>query len=328
MKAKLLAVSFMAAVMLSEWANATGQSRYGCTWWDTSTSTAASFDTVAFQRAAPSNILLKNVAVGGVMASYPINIDKGYTRCDIDRLPGQVRVSFGVNTVMPLVGGIYQTGLSGVGIRFSNSQSLIPGGYSYRNAPSVIASVGMNTMEIVRTGELVREGVIDFDFELIGVVQDWEAFRGRYFGQGKVSRLGYFEGCKGDDLNVQMGRVAIQQIGQMRPRPFTLSVLCSGGPAKGEKLPVKVYFEGSTAGPGVLRLTPGGAEGFGISLKTTGGLNLPFARSQALGMDWVRSEMGGERYSFEAVADYISLAGSGAKPGVANATLSYILEYD
>lgn len=96
----------------------------------------------------------------------------------------------------------------------------------------MIADVGLIKMEIVRTGELVREGVIDFDFELIGVVQDWEAFRGRYFGQGQVSRLGYFEGCKGDDLNVQMGRVAIQQIGQMRSRPFTLSVLCSGGPLK------------------------------------------------------------------------------------------------
>ncbi|MGU1789820.1 fimbrial protein [Pseudomonas aeruginosa] len=288
-------------------------------------------NTVITSISSPASIDLKRVPIGDIMAVHEFDIGRYYVKCDSGSV-SMLNFVFGLKnfgSAKDDFNGVYRTNLPGVGVRFkSNGNWVIPGSYSYPNAPALVAKIGVIKMEVVRTGEVVNEGMADFDFELSSKAHNWEAFRVKYVGKSRVSRQSYMEGCRGEDLNVQMGKIAMQQIGEAKSRPFSLSVLCKGGPTAGNKLPVKIYFEGNSPGPGLLELTPGGAEGVGISLKTTGGLNFPFSKAKALGMDWVRTELDGERYSISAMAGYVGFSRGLIKPGVANATLTYVLEYE
>lgn len=288
-------------------------------------------NTVIISINSPASIDLKRVPIGDVMAVHKFGIGRYYVKCDSKSVP-MLNFVFGLKnfgSAKDDFDGVYRTNLPGVGVRFKpNDIWVIPGSYSFPNAPANVTKIGEIKMEVVRTGEVVNEGMADFDFELSSKVNNWEAFRVKYVGKSRVSRQSYMEGCRGEDLNVQMGKIAMQQIGETKSRPFSLSVLCKGGPTAGAKLPVKVYFQGASPGPGLLELTPGGAEGVGISLKTTSGMNLPFSKEKALGMDWVRTELDGERYSISAMAGYVGFSRGLIKPGVANAILTYVLEYE
>ncbi|MCP1482003.1 type 1 fimbria pilin [Pseudomonas chlororaphis] len=137
-----------------------------------------------------------------------------------------------------------------------------------------------------------------------------------------IKTQSYFSDCTGvEKLNITMGRILIEKLEKDEEPSFNLDELCSGM-AAGTKVPVKVYFEGSSDGPGRLNLEPGGATGVEISLLNDRGVKLPFSQGNALSMTWIRSEPKGEIYRLPVVANYVKKSSQKIVPRKANATLN------
>ncbi|MDF3202867.1 fimbrial protein [Pseudomonas sp. 1912-s] len=227
---------------------------------------------------------------------------------------------------------VYKTGLAGVGIRF---QSLDPDLYGTIPQERELANTNYKSINIiktlriylVRTSREVTSGEIDMNFTIHQYVNGWNTADIKIVGTTKVQSENYFSGCSGvEKLNISMGRIPIGDLGS-KQTPFNLDVLCSGLPA-GTKVPVNVYFEGDSDGPGRLNLEPGGAQGVEISLVNDRGAKLPFSLGGALAMTWIRSEPQGEIYRLPVVAEYAKKSSQKAGAGRANATLNYVLEYN
>ncbi len=131
---------------------------------------------------------------------------------------------------------------------------------------------------------------------------------------------------------VKMGRPAAEQVkrGSVQDVPFALDVVCEGlNPTV--KPPVKVYFEGNSVRDGLLNLEgvgqPGVAKGVAISLTNDKNVALPFSQDKAVALDWQSSGPGTEMYRFAAKARYVP-TGTEVAAGKADATLTYVLEYN
>eukprot|EP01133_Synstelium_polycarpum_P005897 gene5897-6825_t len=273
---------------------------------------------------------LRNVPVGSVMAktsmydSFPSRLscsprprfwDNGYI------IEGEQLVEGFTN--------VYKSGLAGVGIRFLHyNTTILP--YSYHGSTETFTyanGVPYVTVEFVRTSRDVVSGEAFINFKISTMLNGWKSSELFISGTTKLQSQAYFSGCTGvDKVNIPMGRVAIGEL-DAKPTPFNLDVLCSGAPA-GTKLPVKVYFEGSSDGPGRLNLEPGGAKGVDISLTNDRGVALPFSQGSALSMTWTRTQPQGELYRLPVVAKYEKKGALKVEVGKANATLNYILEYN
>ncbi|MFJ1253851.1 fimbrial protein [Cupriavidus sp. CuC1] len=149
----------------------------------------------------------------------------------------------------------------------------------------------------------------------------------------KVVNPVFFEGCMPLDKvrNVPMGKELARgiQAGTASKKDFSFEIRCEGKPNK--LPPVKVYFQGDSPAAGMLRLSdagkPGVASGVGIALTNNRGVKLPFSGASTIALDWRRSETGGEVYGFSGIASYAPIGGE-VKPGRANATMTYVLDYN
>ncbi|CAI8711875.1 fimbrial protein [Pseudomonas chlororaphis] len=155
-------------------------------------------------------------------------------------------------------------------------------------------------------------------------------------GQGTTELVNdvYFSGCEsvGAAVNVQMGKQTIQHIknGSAREVPFNFDVRCSGLKS-GAKVPVKVYFEGTSQADGMLKLSKlgqaGVAAGVGISLVNDKGVKLPFDIARSVALDWNRDAADGSIYRFSGKAKYAPTGGE-MKPGKGDATMSFVINYN
>lgn len=274
------------------------------------------------------SVNLNQVKVGGVMSYYYILVPRSLSlKCP---LAGTARINWRYVPQLPLVDGyadVYRSNLPGVGIRFNTDRGMSG---SFKNESALVAPL-METLEIqlIRTGRGQVTGLLDMNFALDYQMNDWTPARFKLGGTTRLTGSGYFSGCVGvEKLSIPMGRVMASRIGEGQPRAFNLDVLCAGLPA-GSKLPVKVYFEGNSAGPGRLDLTPGGATGVEIALTTdNAAMKLPFTRAGALDMAWTRTEATGELYRLPISAQYVRKGTEAVGAGRADAVLNYILEYN
>ncbi|WP_146036041.1 fimbrial protein [Pseudomonas sp. LFM046] len=300
--------------------------------------------TEQFLGAFPASVTLKAANIGQVMAEFTQPFGTSHSwECWV--------ATFGMKAITSTLAldgtseNIFQTGIPGVGIRFRfNSTSsywginryppfstrLLPGATVQIWSPSTV------TVQFIRIAMEVGRGDItafDINSEIY-----WGSNKPvKVTGTGlktKIVNNIYYTSCynPSPDPTVNMGRPAAAHIkrGEVTEHPFALSIRCDGlNPTT--KPPVKIYFEGDSPSDGRLKLTgqaqPGVANGVGISLKDDKGTPLPFAKDRALSLTWQRSAVNAEFYRFSGKAKYIATGGN-IKPGSANATMTYILEYN
>ena len=294
---------------------------------------AGSQNKISYNVIAPAEVsLLGGVPIGGrlgISGSIRVWTNTTLIVCALPTVPYALSVSRG-----ELAQGftdVYKTGIPGVGVRFlnrnqPNSGAAIPFTVESptNNGLTVIGSL---SIEYIRIGRDVAQGTALMDYTIQFAIDGWNAVDINIGGSTILRTQEYFSGCSGiDKLNIPMGRVSVGDFGT-RQQSFNLDVLCSGG-RPGRRVPVRVYFEGSSDGPGRLNLEPGGAQGVEISLVNNRGVRLPFAQGSAMNMTWTRSEPNGELYRLPVVAEYARKASERVRGGAANATLNYILEYN
>lgn len=281
----------------------------------------------------PSRILeMKKVPIGQVMATFKLatKMDNKFIKCPISTNP-RLNESYSIQGQLEEgFTNIYKTGLQGVGVRFSTSMNnIIPYNTNEGNgAVAVSAPPSGITVEVVRTNKNVASGEGRSDVKIKYSINGMNAAEINVNGTTNFKSKDYFAGCVGlENINVPMGKVAVSDIGKGEVKRFNLDVVCSGM-APGTQVPVKVYFEGRSTGTGYLGLEPGGAQGVEIHLWAEGGYLLPFEKTYALKMSWIKSEPRGEMYRLPVLAEYQKRGSQKVEVGKANATLNYILEYN
>lgn len=302
----------------------------GNCYWERSPSPTSWLQTLKVSAPASSNLALANI--GQPMASYQAPTFSDITfRCPKTVRQISYRYSLAQGTLEDGYADVYRTNLPGVGVRFVVNGQALPISARYKNAVAMTSMplARQFRIEFIRTSHKIATGTIDMDYRIqLWVNEDWNAGEIRITGVSTLDTDSYFSGCTGQgNVNVPMGRVSTSELGRTTPRSVDLEVLCTGLPA-GSKLPVKVYFEGSSDGPGRLNLTPGGAQGVEIALTSDKGARLPFARASALDMAWTRTEATGELYRLPISAQYVRKGAESVGVGRADATLNYILEYN
>ncbi|MDD1141014.1 fimbrial protein [Pseudomonas sp. TNT2022 ID233] len=281
----------------------------------------------------PGTIVLRKANIGSTMYSNTkdLTISLVSMSCPYNTVK-QLYISREVKGA-ELVDGysnVYKTGLAGVGIMIvgSNPSMKVPSKYELTNGVGVGPyMIQLMSYVLIRTSRDVAQGEVLIDLNVNEIVNDWIGSTTHVTGLVKITSESYFNGCRGvEKINISMGRILIADIGSTQ-REFNLDVLCSGMSA-GTKVPVKVYFDGSSDGAGRLNLEPGGAKGVEISLLNDRGAKLPFSKASAEAMTWTRSEPGGEIYRLPVIAKYAKKSSQKVEAGKANATLNYILEYN
>lgn len=332
MKIKDLMFVFLFGVLWGEAVEAVDFDRCG---WRTLAGNISGYDVRFWSITVPSSIFLRKAEVGSVMASTPI-IDVHYETwqiiCPLAVAPMLRNVT--IVEQVELVEGytdVYKTGLAGIGMRIESVgfyKARVPFVWEYANSISQTTSIiNKVRVDFVRTSRDVAAGEVRVNFRINEYVNGWKAAEVNIGGVTKFDSPNYFGGCVGlEKLDISLGRFFRSEVGSDRRR-FNLDVLCSGMSA-GTKVPVKVYFDGSSDGPGRLNLEPGGAKGVEISLLSDKGVGLPFSQSSALAMTWMRSEPNGEVYRLPVVAGYARKVSQKIEAGKANATLNYVLEYN
>ncbi|WP_336346542.1 hypothetical protein [Pseudomonas monsensis] len=312
------------------------EARAGVCRWSLYTSRPGGTDMRSWTVIGPSLLDLRKVPVGSVMASSAelvVHNEQRQVDCPWPQYP-MLREEAGFKG-LELVDGfsnVYKTGIAGIGVRFLSLdlfKGVLPLSAEYKNSSvSTYGNVPNKIkMEFVRTSRDVAVGGVRMNFSINYQINGWNAAEIRISGVTTFESTNYFSGCTGiEKLNISMGRVLATEIGTQN-RSFNLDVLCSGMPA-GTKVPVKVYFDGSSDGAGLLNVDPGGAEGVDILLVNDRGVRLPFSQGNALAMTWMRSESKGEIYRLPVVAEYAKKVSQKIRAGKANATLNYILEYN
>lgn len=273
--------------------------------------------------------------IGGRMAYQNFSLRAVVGKANLFRCPVNIpTITYSFRIDAPLEDGyddVYRTNIPGVGIRFVDGflKKALPFEVSYINAIKNARYLPEPlNMELIRTARDVKTGTLNVNFKMIAKVQDWEAAEVNIIGSTELTSSNYFSGCTGEKhQDIPLGKVAIPLLGQQIPHTVGLNVLCTGL-LPGSNLPVRIYFEGSNEGPGMLNLTPGGAEGIGVALTTPAGGKLPFSKFGALTMKWIKSEEDGERYTFEFNAKYVQKGSTKIIPGRADAVLNYILDYN
>lgn len=278
----------------------------------------------------PTIINLRRVPVGSVMASSPpLQSNVGNSiRCWGDG-PHYESTQNERGVLAEGFSDVYQTGIVGIGVRFFDLRGyrIIPNGYSWVGSALVAGTVDRIRIDYIRISRDVATGTAKIDSIFKQNFSSVNMLEMKFIGETKFETDHYFSGCAGiEKINVSMGRVLIPNF-QEKQSLFNLDVLCTGMPS-GAKVPVKVYFEGNSDGPGRLSLEPGGAQGVEISLLNDRGVGLPFSKGSALSMTWIRSEPKGEIYRLPVVAAYAKKGSQKIEVGKANATLNYVLEYN
>ncbi|HCF3811588.1 TPA: fimbrial protein [Pseudomonas aeruginosa] len=333
MKLKLLALAATCAVLGSNLAQAANPD--GCSW-NPQQSAGVGDQKRYFTMAAPSQLVLQSVAIGGVMASSPkknIHNEMLQIKCPYPAAQAY-RGEYYVSDAELADGftDVYKTGIPGVGVRFKSdingTVGSLPRVDTYMNGNTMYINVIKELqLEFIRTARDVAQGMALMNFTIEQDINGWGAAQIKVGGSTNLETRSYFSGCAGvEKLTIPLGKVSIGEIGKQQ-KQFNLDVLCSGLPA-GTKIPVRVYFEGSSNGPGRLNLDAGGAKGVEIALKDGRGALLPFSKGSALAMDWINSQPGGELYRLSVSAGYAHKDVQTVEAGMANGTLNYIIDYD
>lgn len=317
----LIAASFAILVSSAAYADNTGN----CYWYPQLSDKTKRYFALTPK---PSSTLFL-APIGGRMNYQALPLGSNLLKC-----PGAVStVTYGYSIDAPLEDGydkVYRTNIPGVGVRLvDTAKTPLPYESSYTNAVRMSLSLSNPlTLELVRTSRDVKTGILNINIKIKVRIHDWDAAEITIAGPIDLTSSSYFSGCTGEkSQNIPLGKVAIPLLEQQVPHAVGLNVLCTGL-LPGSKLPVKIYFEGSNEGSGMLNLTPGGAEGVGVALTTPAGVKLPFAKWSGIAMQWVRTEEDGERYTFEFNAKYARKGSAKMTPGRADAVLNYILDYN
>ncbi|WP_271409774.1 fimbrial protein [Pseudomonas sp. Q1-7] len=286
----------------------------------------------------PPRITLDAAPVGGVLAT--ITIPTGWTENDRFWCYGgpliMVEVE-GLNLIKK--DDFFETNIPGIALRtgltFTADTYVV-------YAPRGVYPVGSNdysvrtlTIQLVRTDTSVSSGTLPTNFKVKLSTRGDPTLQYTVTVGGNsevISEL--FSSCSAVNavVDVQMGKESIENLtsGRATERPFNFDVRCEGLKPTTPP-PVRVYFEGNSSADGMLALsgagTPGVASGIGISLVDNKGVKLPFAKARQIKIDHLRSEPQGEVYRFSGTAKYALTSGQ-VKPGKANATMTYVIEYN
>ncbi|MFA8394296.1 fimbrial protein [Burkholderia ubonensis] len=296
----------------------------------------------------PASVTLQSAAVGGVLAYYDVRFTRSlpWYRCQ----RGDFMAMEAMTVSLPLLDaskGIYESGVVGIGIRFGflgegwgNTPWVPPFNKEIAyaldipfNPPNVLR------VEFIRTGMEVGSGSIT-PFDLRSAFMLTPATPAIRFPisttQLKTTLVNniYFTSCynPASAPTVNLGRPAISELrqGNTLQKDFSLDIRCDGmNPTT--KPPVSIYFEGNSPRDGLL-LTDGQgqagmAQGVGVTLTNDKGVALPFSKANAMPMTWTSSGTNSEFYHFAGKARYIASGGE-IKAGKADATLTYVLQYN
>ncbi|AZE51227.1 hypothetical protein C4K04_5585 [Pseudomonas chlororaphis] len=313
-----------------------------CQWGSLSGPPGASYNQVN----VPASLTVSRVPVGGILASYSQKIPvPGGVQCSSGHV---MNITFENGLEPSAIPNVYKTGVAGIGMRIIASRDLRSGVKDMvYGLPSQYVFNGTNDpylptyiyVEYVRTEIAVGSGKVPTNFTInVNVPPNTgltpETFTYTSSGFTNLENNFYFSSCEAREpsMTVQMGKVPISNIksGAAPEKPFALDIRCRG--IRPEKpVPVKIYFEGNSTGPGMLNLTGAGqtsvAQGVAIELKNDKGTKLPFDKPGAVSLDWQHSETDAEVYRFAGSARYTPSGGE-IKAGKADATMTYVLDYN
>lgn len=298
-------------------------------------------------RGLPSTLELGRAPIGGVLARYQSDLT-GYAtrfRCEGGEIWGMEKMT----VTLPLQDAgmkIYESGVTGIGIRirFHNSAGPYirlqdPPFQDYVGGDPPFFEMVINTMvvEFIRTGLEVGSGPITpFDVRTLYYMSTAPyriPIAGIQLKTTIVNKI-YFTSCynPAPAPTVNLGRPAVGEVkqGNTVQKDFSLDIRCDGMTST-TKPPVSIYFEGNSPRDGLL-LTDGQgqagmAQGVGVALTNDKGTVLPFSKAKALPMTWTSSGANSEFYRFQGKARYVASGGE-VKAGKADATLTYVLQYN
>ncbi|MDF3865954.1 fimbrial protein [Pseudomonas denitrificans (nom. rej.)] len=290
-----------------------------------------------FSGAPPAQMVGSGINSGQVLAKATTSYaSPNQSTAVCPKSVSKIKRSYDISTSMPLLEGhsnVYDIGLKDMGVRFLHHDKSARRALPYeREAANVTTYGDANSSpdfdwEIVQTGQSPVSGTGHVNFTVKFTLNGWQAAQTKVEGPISVTIPQNFSGCSGtDNLNIKLGSVHAAELASARAKSFDLDVVCHGA-APGSNLPVSVYFEGSSDSDGHLNLNPGGAGGVEVSL-TSDNRPLPFNKTSALSMSWQRTEENGEIYRLPIDARYIYKDKNNFKPGRADATMNYILEYE
>ncbi|MFZ6048250.1 fimbrial protein [Pseudomonas sp. CR3202] len=284
----------------------------------------------------PATISIKSAKIGSVLASSTYSLwgsSNGY----ICRNQDVVKVAFDGGLELSDYSKVYKTSMKGVGIKVG----LTLGGSTAYYAPyswtttsgSLYTAPGSVVVELVRIDTGVASGTLSTNFN-VTLSGGGMTYTIKSTGSTKVENDVLFTGCTALDtvVDVQMGQENIERLktGRVAVRPFNFDVRCNGLKPT-TTVPVKVYFAGNSTTDGMLALSGAGksgvASGIGISLVNDKGVKLPFDKARAIRIEHHRSDEEGEIYRFSGTAKYALTSGE-VKPGKADATMTYVIDYN
>ncbi|WP_157381114.1 fimbrial protein [Burkholderia ubonensis] len=296
--------------------------------------------------ALPASLTLKAAAIGGVLAYYDVVLSSNVTwyTCEGNEPWGMEQMA----VTLPLQDAtkrIYESGIPGIGIRIGfrtdsgNWSDALTPPFEYRGYPGFpVPTPSLMRVEFIRTGIAVGSGSITpFDvstlYYMATVQQTRIPVTGTQLKTTLVNKI-YFTSCynPASAPTVNLGRPAISELrqGNTLQKDFSLTIRCDGM-NQTTKPPVSIYFEGNSPRDGLL-LTDGQgqagmAQGVGVTLTNEKGVALPFSKANAMPMTWTSSGTNSEFYHFAGKARYIASGGE-IKAGKADATLTYVLQYN
>ncbi len=329
MKKKLLLAAATVFMALS----ASAQNKDECSWMEQPTpsrpDTASRTSNLEFLSVQELKLAPVGTSMGRFELSYYSRGHKAIV-CPIATVP-MVDISYWLTgaALVPGYSDVYSTNLPGIGFRITQGGTMltVPFNKSSRNAVAAAYFIGQLYIDFIRTAFEIKTGNLDLNFTLYTRFHDWTALTLSAGSNVALTTKEYFSGCTGaPTTTIPLDKVNVQDLAQRKKRRFNLEVVCAGAPA-GSKLPVKAYFEGSNNGAGRLQLTPGGATGVEIAL-ISNNVRLPFSAANALAMDWLRTEPGGERYSMPIDAGYERIGTNDVTVGQANGTVNYVIQYN
>ncbi|WP_157638646.1 fimbrial protein [Burkholderia ubonensis] len=306
--------------------------------------------------ALPATTTLKPAAIGAVMASYRLDIVSYSYQTEWTCQDG-VGDRWGMGALTTTLAlqdesrRVYETGVPGIGIRIGFSGYYSPWVDTFifpfeRNAWGGSSGTGYTPfsivtrmlIEFVRTGMEVGKGPmtpfnLSTDYHISTNPQTRIPITGTQLTTTLVQNF-YYTSCynPAPPPTVNLGRVSAWDLkkGNVTQQDFSLDIRCDGmNPTT--KPAVKIYFAGNSPRDGLL-LTDGQgqagmAQGVGVALTDSNGTDLPFAKERALTTTWTSSGTNTELYRFRGKARYVASGGE-VKAGRADATLTYILQYN
>ncbi|WP_423395403.1 fimbrial protein [Burkholderia sp. LMG 21824] len=295
----------------------------------------------------PASLTLAPAAIGQVMAYYEVQAPLANPPSFLCA-KGDILGLSNMTVSLPLQDQskkIYESGLPGIGMRFSfkatvNWGLLTEPPYEGTTTGSGVLIYPFDIMrvEFIRTAMDVGGGSITpFDLSTSFYIgtnpRTTIPITGTQMKTTLVNKI-YFSSCYNQSSapTVNLGRPSISELkqGATLQKDFSLDIRCDGMNST-TKPPVTIYFKGNSPRDGLL-LTDGQgeagrAQGVGVALTNSNGVALPFSKAKAMPMSWTSSGTNTEFYHFSGKARYV-VSGGEVKAGKADATLTYVLEYN